>query len=93
MTSLTVKDASNAFELNVDYRFSATANDGKLTSMKNNVSGEEVAYGYDSLARLTSASTVVRSGVWLGLSMALAIACSRILRRVRLRLLRSWWIR
>ena len=58
MTSLTVKDASNAFVLNVDYRFSATANDGKLTSMKNNVSGEEVVYGYDSLARLTSASTV-----------------------------------
>ena len=58
MTSLTVKDATNALVLNVDYRFSATANDGKLTSMKNNVSGEEVAYGYDSLARLTSASTV-----------------------------------
>jgi len=58
MTSLTVKDAANVFVLNQEYRFSATANDGKLTSSKNNITGEEVNYAYDALGRLASATTV-----------------------------------
>jgi RHS repeat-associated protein len=43
--------------LNIEYRFSATQNDGKITQQKNWVSGEEVTYQYDELERLSSAST------------------------------------
>jgi RHS repeat-associated protein len=43
--------------LNIEYRFSATQNDGKITQQKNWVSGEEVTYQYDELERLSSAAT------------------------------------
>lgn len=41
-----------------EYRYSATNNDGGITSYKNWQSGEDVQYQYDSLGRLTSAATV-----------------------------------
>lgn len=43
--------------IDLEYTFSASQNDGKITSQKNWVSGEEVAYQYDSLERLISAVT------------------------------------
>ncbi|QOY87512.1 RHS repeat-associated core domain-containing protein [Paludibaculum fermentans] len=42
---------------NIEYRYSATANDWRITSRKDNVSGEEVSYQYDQLGRLIAAST------------------------------------
>ncbi len=46
--------------MDIEYRYSATQNDGKLTQMKNWISGEEVTYQYDSLQRLVSAVTTGR---------------------------------
>jgi RHS repeat-associated protein len=40
-----------------EYRFSATQNNGKITQMKDWVTGEEVTYAYDALNRLASAVT------------------------------------
>ncbi|MDO8941627.1 MAG: RHS repeat-associated core domain-containing protein, partial [Desulfobacterales bacterium] len=42
---------------NIEYRYSVTANDGRITHRKDWVSGEEVAYQYDALGRLASAVT------------------------------------
>ncbi|HEY3444428.1 MAG TPA: RHS repeat-associated core domain-containing protein [Paludibaculum sp.] len=42
---------------NIEYRYSTTANDGRITHRKDWVSGEEVAYQYDALGRLSSAET------------------------------------
>ena len=44
--------------MDVEYRYSAAANDGKITSYKNWQSGEDVQYQYDTLGQLTSAATV-----------------------------------
>jgi len=44
-------------QMDLEYRYSATQNDGNITVMKNWISGEEVNYGYDSLNRLVSAVT------------------------------------
>ena len=44
--------------LDVEYRFSATQNNGRITSFKDNITGQEVNYSYDSLNRLTLAETV-----------------------------------
>ncbi|MBY0505369.1 MAG: hypothetical protein K2X03_15755 [Bryobacteraceae bacterium] len=49
-------------QLDLEYRFSATANDGRATSQKNYISGEELEYQYDSLGRLTRAETTANSG-------------------------------
>ena len=57
MTRLTVPGP-----LDLEYRFSATANDGRATSQKNYLSGEELEYQYDSLGRLSRAETTVNSG-------------------------------
>jgi YD repeat-containing protein len=43
--------------VDLEYRFSPTANDGRITQRKDWVTGEEVNYGYDSLGRLSSAVT------------------------------------
>ena len=43
--------------IDVEYRFSATANDGKIVSQKNWLTGEDVVYAYDELERLIRAST------------------------------------
>jgi hypothetical protein len=37
--------------MHLEYRFSATNNDGRITSMKDHVTGEDVTYQYDSLNR------------------------------------------
>jgi RHS repeat-associated protein len=44
--------------LDMEYRYSATQNNGRITSQKDWVSGEDVTYQYDSLNRLISAVTV-----------------------------------
>ena len=44
-------------EVDIEYRFSATANDGRLWQRKDWVSGEEVTYQYDQLGRLIDAAT------------------------------------
>ncbi|HUS08289.1 MAG TPA: RHS repeat-associated core domain-containing protein [Bryobacteraceae bacterium] len=51
----------------IEYRYSATQNNGKITQMKNWISGEEVSYQYDELQRLASATT---TGPEWGLSFA-----------------------
>jgi RHS repeat-associated protein len=43
--------------MDMEYRFSATQNNGRLTQSKDWVTGEEVTYQYDSLQRLISAVT------------------------------------
>jgi RHS repeat-associated protein len=48
----------------VEYRFSATQNNGRITSMKDWITGEDVTYQYDSLQRLLSASTTAGSPPW-----------------------------
>ncbi len=49
--------------IDMEYRFSATANDGKIISQKNWLNGEDVVYQYDELERLISASTTA-GGNW-----------------------------
>jgi hypothetical protein len=44
-------------EVDLEYRFSAAQNDGRITQMKDWISGEEVNYQFDALGRLTSAVT------------------------------------
>ena len=46
-----------AGEVDIEYRYSATANDGRITQRKNWTSGEELNYQYDELGRLIAAST------------------------------------
>src|SRR5258708_14870667 len=41
--------------MNITYNYSATQNNGKITSQVDNLSGEQVTYAYDSLNRLISA--------------------------------------
>ena len=57
MTRLTVPG-----QLDLEYRFSATANDNKAISQNNYISGEELEYQYDSLGRLSRAETTASSG-------------------------------
>jgi YD repeat-containing protein len=57
-SELTGKGISYNGTLRHEYRYSATANDGKITSYKNWQSGEDVQYQYDTLGRLASATTV-----------------------------------
>jgi RHS repeat-associated protein len=54
MTRLTI---TGAFPLDISYNFPAGANDGKISSQKDNLSGETVTYQYDSLNRMISASS------------------------------------
>ena len=58
MTRLTTTNQSTSTTvMDMEYRFSATQNNGKITQQKDWVSGEEVTYQYDSLQRLISAIT------------------------------------
>lgn len=41
----------------IEYRYSTTGNDGRITSRKDNISGEEVSYTYDQRGRLIAAAT------------------------------------
>ncbi len=43
--------------VDLEYRYSATQNNGRITQMKDWATGEEVNYTYDSLSRLIAAST------------------------------------
>jgi RHS repeat-associated protein len=43
--------------VDLEYRYSATQNNGQITQMKDWATGEEVSYGYDALSRLSSAVT------------------------------------
>ena len=52
--------------MHIEYRFSPTDNDGRITSMKDHVTGEDVTYQYDSLNRLFEAYTT--AGPQWGLS-------------------------
>ena len=48
--------------INTQYAYSATQNNGKITSETDVLSGEQVAYTYDSLNRLASATSSVNPG-------------------------------
>ena len=54
--------------LNVQYNYSATQNNGKVTSQSDVISGEQIAYTYDSLNRLASAETTQTGGTQWGQS-------------------------
>ncbi len=56
LTRLTAS-GSGLPSVDLEYRFAATTNDGRITQMKDWVTGEEVNYTYDSLARLNAAWT------------------------------------
>jgi YD repeat-containing protein len=43
--------------MDMEYRYSATQNNGQITQQKEWATGEEVTYQYDSLQRLISAVT------------------------------------
>jgi len=47
----------------IEYVFPATGNNGRISRRKNNISGQDVSYGYDALNRLAGA-TNSGSGAW-----------------------------
>jgi RHS repeat-associated protein len=55
LTSLVSSNASGT-AVNLTYAFSSAQNNGKITSMTDNISGEQVVYTYDALNRLASAA-------------------------------------
>jgi RHS repeat-associated protein len=62
-----------ALATDIKYNFSATANDGRIESRENVMSGEAVSYLYDSLSRLveakqTAGPTVGQTGLMWGLN-------------------------
>ena len=57
LTRQTVLGIFNWTQMDLEYRYSGTANDGKLTQAKDWVTGEEVTYQYDALGRLIAAAT------------------------------------
>ena len=54
--------------LNIQYAYSATQNNGKITSQSDVISGEQIAYTYDALNRLASAQTTQTGGTQWGQS-------------------------
>ena len=56
-TRLQLTRITVAGQMDVEYRYPATGNNGQITSMKNWLNGEEVNYSYDALGRVTSAVT------------------------------------
>ena len=54
-------------QVDLEYRYAATTNNGQITQLKNWISGEEVNYTYDSLSQL---STAVTTGSEWGLSFS-----------------------
>jgi hypothetical protein len=52
MTRLTITG-----QVDIQYSFSASQNDGRITQRKDWISGEEVTYLHDTLGRMTSAAT------------------------------------
>jgi RHS repeat-associated protein len=61
LTSLISSNASGT-AVNLTYAYSSTQNNGKITSMTDNISGEQVVYTYDTLNRLASAAAT--NGSW-----------------------------
>lgn len=57
LTRLTVNIPSELNVMDLEYRYSATQNNGQITQQKDWLSGEEVNYQYDGLQRLISAAT------------------------------------
>ena len=53
MTGLSASGGGQS--VNISYGYSATQNNGRITGSTDNVSGETVQYGYDTLNRLTAA--------------------------------------
>jgi YD repeat-containing protein len=49
--------------LNIQYAYSSTMNNGKVSSQTDVISGEQVVYTYDALNRLATAQTVTNLGV------------------------------
>lgn len=68
MTRLTSSGASWAIDF--EYRFTAGANNGKISAVKDWVTGEEVDYAYDALNRLASAQTASGAPTTWGQSFA-----------------------
>jgi YD repeat-containing protein len=54
--------------LNIQYAYSGTQNNGKITSQSDVISGEQIAYTYDALNRLFSAQTTQTGGTQWGQS-------------------------
>jgi RHS repeat-associated protein len=54
--------------LNIQYNYSATQNNGKISSQTDALSGEQIAYTYDALNRLASAQTTQTGGTQWGQS-------------------------
>lgn len=63
MTNYTYTGPGGADQVNHSYLYSDTANDGKLWRRQDNLSGQVVEYGYDSIHRLASAGVVGGTGV------------------------------
>jgi len=61
MTRLTTTGATD--HIDFEYRFSPSQNNGKITQMKDWVTGEEVSYTYDTLNRLATAVTTTDPAV------------------------------
>ena len=68
LTQLQVSKDPTGYWLNMQYSYSATQNNGKITSESDNLSGEQVAYTYDALNRLASAQTTQIGGTQWGQS-------------------------
>jgi YD repeat-containing protein len=62
LTQLSYQSAPGVQALYMSYNYSATQNNGKITSQTDNISGEQVVYTYDALNRLASAQAA--SGAW-----------------------------
>ena len=52
-----LKQLQSGSAVNIQYNFSTTQNNGKITSEYDVISGETVTYTYDSLNRLASATS------------------------------------
>ncbi|MBL0159887.1 MAG: hypothetical protein IPP47_22760 [Bryobacterales bacterium] len=81
---------------NIEYRYSTTANDGRITHWKDWVSGEEVAYQYDALGRLSSAETPGDQAADWGLDFTydgFGNKTHQQARRGRCRRTSTWWTR
>jgi RHS repeat-associated protein len=65
MTRLRVQDNLSVWQTDIEYRYSPTANNGRIVQMKDWVTGEEVNHQYDSLQRLIKSET---TGTEWGLS-------------------------
>ncbi|MFN8940265.1 MAG: hypothetical protein ACK6DZ_12375 [Acidobacteriota bacterium] len=48
---------TKAGSINIEYRYSTTANEGKIIGQRNWMTGEEVTYQFDEFERLIAAQT------------------------------------